>query len=74
MVCAAALEVQRIIQKENLVANAAAMGAVLETKLRTVFSKHPNIGDIRGRGLFWGVSQAFPLDYVNLLIPLTPKG
>ncbi|KAL8788687.1 MAG: hypothetical protein Q9195_007188 [Heterodermia aff. obscurata] len=57
MVCAAALEVQRIIQQENLVANVAAMGAVLETKLRNVFSNHPNIGDIRGRGLFWGVSH-----------------
>lgn len=61
MVCAAALEVQRIIQKEHLVANVAAMGAVLETKLRNKFSHHPNIGDIRGRGLFWGVSQkVFP--------------
>ena len=59
MVCAAALEVQRIIQQGNLVANAAAMGAVLESKLRNRFSNHPHVGDIRGRGLFWGVSQDF---------------
>ena len=67
MVCAAALEVQRIIQQEDLVANVAAMGAVLETKLRAVFSNHPNIGDIRGRGLFWGVSRVFLFDHVYFL-------
>lgn len=60
MVCAAALEVQRIIQEEHLVANVARMGKVLETKLKTAFSNHPNVGDIRGRGLFWGVSHTFP--------------
>ena len=57
MVCAAALQVQRIIERENLVANVASMGAVLEIKLHDVFSKHSNIGNIRGRGLFWGVSH-----------------
>ena len=61
MVCAAALEVQRIIQTEHLVANVAAMGAVLETKIRKIFLDHPNIGDIRGRGLFWGVSRLFSI-------------
>lgn len=57
MVCAGALEVQRIIQAEDLVANAARMGMVLEKQLKETFSTHPNVGNIRGRGLFWGVSQ-----------------
>ena len=56
MVCAAAVEVQRIIQTEKLVENAAKMGKILEAKLRACFSKHPHVGNIRGRGLFWGVS------------------
>lgn len=58
MVCAAALEVQRIIQTENLVANVARMGKVLEMKLKNTLRHHPNVGDVRGRGLFWGVSNA----------------
>ena len=56
MVCAAALEVQRIIQQGNLVSNVARMGKALAVKLETIFSKHPNVGDIRGRGFFWAVS------------------
>ncbi|KAI4185677.1 MAG: hypothetical protein LQ346_005847 [Caloplaca aetnensis] len=55
MVCAGALEVQRIIQAEDLVANAARMGMVLEKQLKETFSTHPNVGNIRGRGLFWGL-------------------
>ncbi|KAL8823576.1 MAG: hypothetical protein Q9191_005730 [Dirinaria sp. TL-2023a] len=55
MVCAAALEVQRIVQQEDLVVNVAKMGKALESKLRNAFSNHPNVGDIRGRGLFWGL-------------------
>ena len=59
MVCAAALEVQRIIKQEDLIVNVARMGKLLESKLKHVFANHPNIGDIRGKGLFWGVSLPF---------------
>jgi adenosylmethionine-8-amino-7-oxononanoate aminotransferase len=51
--CAAALEVQRIIQEDNLVANVARMGALLSSLLHARFDTHPYVGDIRGRGLFW---------------------
>jgi adenosylmethionine-8-amino-7-oxononanoate aminotransferase len=50
--CAAALEVQRIIREENLLANVQAMGARLEAGLTERFGNHPHVGDIRGRGLF----------------------
>jgi adenosylmethionine-8-amino-7-oxononanoate aminotransferase len=53
--CAAALEVQRIIQEENLLGNVQAMGALLSTRLRERLQDHANVGDIRGRGLFWGI-------------------
>ena len=51
--CAAALEVQRIIEEDDLVANVARMGALLSSLLHTRFDTHPYVGDIRGRGLFW---------------------
>lgn len=57
MVCAAALEVQRIIQQDDLVRNVARMGQALAAKLETTFTRHPNVGNIRGRGLFWAVSS-----------------
>jgi adenosylmethionine-8-amino-7-oxononanoate aminotransferase len=55
MACAAALQVQRIIEEDNLVANVANMGKLLSSLLEAAISHHPNVGDIRGRGLFWGI-------------------
>lgn len=53
--CAAAVEVQRIIQRNNLVANVAELGERLGKRLHSVFQHHPYVGDIRGRGLLWAV-------------------
>jgi adenosylmethionine-8-amino-7-oxononanoate aminotransferase len=53
--CAAALEVQRIIREDDLVANVAAMGRRLEGALQERFGNHRHVGDIRGRGLFWAL-------------------
>jgi adenosylmethionine-8-amino-7-oxononanoate aminotransferase len=53
--CAAALEVQRTIDDENLLANVQQRGAQLLAALRERFANHPNVGDVRGRGLFVGV-------------------
>lgn len=56
--CAAALEVQRIIREENLVENVRNTGAYLENLLHTHLDSHHHVGDIRGRGLFWGVRRS----------------
>ena len=56
MVCAAAVEVQRIIQRDDLVNSNQRMGALLEAKLKETFANHPYVGNIRGRGSFWAVS------------------
>ncbi|KAI9845891.1 MAG: hypothetical protein M1837_004426 [Sclerophora amabilis] len=53
--CAAALEVQRIVREDNLVENVCRMGNYLAKSLRVKLWDHPNVGDIRGRGLFWGI-------------------
>lgn len=52
---AAGLATLRILRQENLVENAANMGRLLGQKLRAALSDHPHVGDIRGRGLFWGL-------------------
>lgn len=46
-----ALAVQKVIQDKNLLANVAKQGLYLEKRLRAVLSDHPNVGEIRGRGL-----------------------
>lgn len=53
--CAAALAVMTEIESRSLLSNVQSMGALLSQRLRQRFDAHPHVGDIRGRGLFWGV-------------------
>lgn len=55
--CAAALAVQKIIQEEKLLESVKERGILLEGRLREYLEDHPNVGNIRGKGLFWGVSR-----------------
>jgi hypothetical protein len=52
---AAGLATLRIMQAENLVENAANMGDYMGQQLNQALGDHPNVGDIRGRGLFWAL-------------------
>ena len=58
--CAAALAVQRIIKRDNVLDNVKIMGQILELELQQQLGHLPYVGDIRGRGLFWAVE--FVLD------------
>ena len=53
--CAAALAVQRVIQRDGLLAQVRRLGAGLRERLAAAFGEHPNVGDIRGRGLFQAI-------------------
>jgi adenosylmethionine-8-amino-7-oxononanoate aminotransferase len=53
--CAAALEIQRIIREDNVLANVKEMGDRLSTSLRNKLGSHAHVGDIRGKGLFWSI-------------------
>jgi adenosylmethionine-8-amino-7-oxononanoate aminotransferase len=55
LACGVALEVQRTIAEENLLANVLARGEQLGEQLRERFKDADFVGDIRGRGLFVGV-------------------
>lgn len=51
----AALTTIAIIEDEGLVANAAAIGAYALERLRQMQTRHPVIGDVRGRGCLIGI-------------------
>lgn len=53
--CAAALAVQRVIQRDGLLAQVRDRGARLQALFQDAFGDHPHVGDVRGRGLFWGI-------------------
>src|SRR5476651_2154750 len=49
--CAAGVEVLKIYEDENLIENAAAMGAYIEGRVEDLKQQHPSIGDFRNTGL-----------------------
>lgn len=53
--CAAGLAVVNAILDRQLLARVTQLGEVLQTQLQASFGQHPNVGDIRGRGLFVGI-------------------
>jgi len=53
--CAAALANLDIFLEEDLAGQAKATGAYFRSELESAFGNHPNVGDIRGAGLFLGV-------------------
>ncbi len=53
--CAAGLATQLEIKERGLVENVKLRGEQLKNELHQKFDNHPNIGDIRGRGLFIGI-------------------
>ncbi len=52
---AAALAVLKEILENDLIAQVRKRGTYFEAQLRKRFGQHPHVGEIRGRGLFWGV-------------------
>ncbi|MGJ8573228.1 MAG: aspartate aminotransferase family protein [Hoeflea sp.] len=53
--CAAGLAVVNAILDRKLLPKVEEMGQLLRARLQERFGQHPNVGDIRGRGLFVGV-------------------
>ena len=52
---AAAYSMMKVMADENLIANTVRVGSYFRGKLENLASKHPIIGNVRGRGLFQGV-------------------
>ncbi|QHQ36566.1 aspartate aminotransferase family protein [Algicella marina] len=52
---AAGLAVVQEIESRDLIAQVRQRGHVLRSALEEAFGQHPNVGDIRGRGLFLGL-------------------
>ena len=53
--CAASVAVQRCLDEQKLLPKVVAMGRELFEVLHKSIGDHPNVGDIRGRGLFAGI-------------------
>ena len=70
LACAAALAVQRVMRRDNLLENVRVHGAYLSRRLKERFGNHPFVGDVRGRGLFQGLELVADRD---TKAPFDPK-
>ena len=55
LACAGALAVQKVIRRDNLLANVMRQGEHLTRRLKERFGNHHHVGDVRGRGLFQAI-------------------
>ena len=53
--CAAALAVQQVIERDGVLQKVKRDASALQALLADKFKNHPHVGDIRGRGFFWGI-------------------
>jgi len=58
--CAVAIANLSLFRELNLVENAARMGERLGNGLRALQSRHSTVGDVRGKGLLWGLELVLP--------------
>jgi adenosylmethionine-8-amino-7-oxononanoate aminotransferase len=77
--CAAALANLAIIEREGLIERASTMGDYMMRELRAAVGEHPNVGDIRGMGLFIALELVYnqqsrqPLEEPNLMAWLSDQ-
>lgn len=62
--CAGAAVVLDILEREQLIDRAAAMGMLLAERLHDALDDHPNVVEVRGRGMFYGIEMDLPRDSV----------
>jgi taurine--2-oxoglutarate transaminase len=55
LACAAGIATIEAYREERVIENAATMGELLGRELLALKERHPSIGDVRGKGLMWGI-------------------
>jgi taurine---2-oxoglutarate transaminase len=74
LACATGVESIRVYLEDDIVGHAAAMGELLSTLLTELADRHPSIGDVRGRGLFFGIELVRDRESRAPLVPFNAKG
>src|SRR5215216_2457122 len=74
LACAAGVASIEAFREEGIVENSAELGAVLGDRLAELAERHPSIGDVRGRGLFYGVELVRDRQTREPLVPFNATG
>ncbi len=71
--CAAALEVLKIYEEDNLMENAVSMGKYIDAKVEELKLKHPSIGNFRNTGLLGCIELVKNRDTKEPMAPFNAK-
>ena len=74
LACASAVASIEAFQEEGIVENSAVMGAYLAEELPRLAERHPSIGDVRGKGLFFGLELVKDRETRDPLVPFNASG
>jgi taurine--2-oxoglutarate transaminase len=74
LACASAIASIEAFQEEGVVENAAAMGEYFAEALGRLQARHPSIGEVRGKGCFWGVELVKNRETREMLVPYNASG
>jgi taurine--2-oxoglutarate transaminase len=74
LACASAVASIEAFKEEGIVENAAAMGEHVEQELQRLQERHPSIGEVRGKGLFWGIELVKSRETKEMLVPFNASG
>jgi len=74
LACASGVESLRIVEEEGLVENARLRGEQLAAGLAVLERRHPSIGDVRGKGLFFGAELVRNRETKEPLVPYAATG
>jgi len=74
LACASAVASIEAYREEDVVENAAEVGAYLGDHLRALRERHPSIGDVRGLGCFLGIELVKNRETREMLVPYNAAG
>ncbi|HEY5223932.1 MAG TPA: aspartate aminotransferase family protein [Microbacteriaceae bacterium] len=75
LACAAGVATFEVFERDGILERVRDLGArVIEPELRSWATKHPSIGDVRGRGFFWAVELVRSRDTREPLVPFNATG
>ena len=74
LACASAVASIEAFKEEGIVENSAAHGEYLALELPRLAERHPSIGDVRGKGLFFGLELVTNRETREPLVPFNAAG
>ena len=74
LACASAVASIEAFKEEGIVENSATLGEYLADELPRLAERHPSIGDVRGKGLFFGIELVKDRETREPLVPFNAGG